>query len=75
MADRVKSTDGSRDTDEVRGRDDRIDQQGSAGGDLARGEGKADELKRTFERPAGRTRVTSGDKHGGSTRTRGTKED
>jgi hypothetical protein len=36
--------------------------QGRAGGRLAREIGTEDELKRAFERPAGKTRVTKTDK-------------
>ncbi|PVA08181.1 hypothetical protein [Thalassorhabdomicrobium marinisediminis] len=58
MADRKRSTDGSRDTDKVLGEGGTVDQQGREGGRLSRAVGSKDELKRATERPAGATRVT-----------------
>ncbi|KRS15864.1 MULTISPECIES: hypothetical protein [Roseobacteraceae] len=62
MAERKRSKDGSRDSEEY------IDEttgepgdEGRAGGTLARKIGTRDEEKRNTERPAGRTRVTGAD--------------
>ncbi len=61
MAERKRSTDGSRDTDDVLGVEGSVSQAGRAGGRLARDIGSRDERKRSAERPAGRTRVTKSD--------------
>ena len=61
MAERVRSKDGSRDTDKVMGAEGETDQQGRQGGNLQRDIGTRDELKRATERPAGDTRVTKAD--------------
>lgn len=58
MAERKRSKDGKRETDEILGARGGVDQQGRAGGRLARQVGSRDEKKRAFERPAGATRVT-----------------
>ena len=64
MAERQRSKDGSRDTDQVpgaQGGGEAADQAGRGGGDVARTIGSEDELKRTGERPAGATRVRKSD--------------
>ena len=58
MAERHKSKDGRRETEEFKGDDTEISHQGRAGGRLAREVGTADEKKRTVKDPAGKTRVT-----------------
>ena len=58
MAERHRSSDGSRDTDKILGEDGAVSGQGREGGRLARQVGTKDEKKRAFERPAGATRVT-----------------
>ena len=58
MAERVRSKDGSRDTDKVLGAKREVSQQGRSGGDIAREVGTRDEMKRAFERPAGSTGET-----------------
>ena len=58
MAERHRSKDGRRETDDVLGDQSEISQQGRSGGRLARVVGTKDELKRSEERPAGATRVT-----------------
>lgn len=58
MAERKRSRDGRRETEEVLGDKTAIAQQGRAGGRIARQIGTKDELKRAYERPAGVTRVT-----------------
>lgn len=58
MAERHRSKDGHRETEEVLGDKSDIDQQGRSGGRLARDVGTKDDMKRTDERPAGATRVT-----------------
>lgn len=58
MADRKRSQDGHRDTDAILGADGSVSQQGRVGGRLSRQIGTRDELKRAYERPAGKTRVT-----------------
>jgi hypothetical protein len=60
MAERQRSKDGRRETEELFGVDADIDQQGRSGGRLARTIGSKDEQKRSTERPAGATRVTKG---------------
>jgi hypothetical protein len=59
MAERKRSKDGKRETDKILGARGSVDQQGRAGGRLARQVGSKDEKKRAFERPAGATRVTN----------------
>lgn len=58
MAERHRSKDGRRETEEVFGKPDDIDQKGRTGGRLSRNVGTEDEEKRSTERPAGATRVT-----------------
>ncbi|EDZ48246.1 hypothetical protein [Leisingera daeponensis] len=58
MAERKRSTDGRRETDEIPGAKGSVSQQGRAGGGLQRDIASEDELKRAKERPAGTTRVT-----------------
>ncbi|WP_439523783.1 hypothetical protein [Marivita sp.] len=58
MAERHKSKDGRRETEEILGDKSDVAQQGRSGGRLARTVGTKDEMKRTEERPAGATRVT-----------------
>ncbi|SFC05294.1 hypothetical protein [Tropicimonas isoalkanivorans] len=64
MPERIRSKDGSRDTDEVLGEQGQISQQGRADGNLQRKVGTRDELKRSNERPGGATRVTKSDEEG-----------
>ncbi|MCC1494924.1 hypothetical protein [Cognatishimia sp. F0-27] len=61
MADRLRSKDGSRDTDKVFGDGAGVAHQGRTDGRLARDVGSRDELKRANERPAGATRVRKSD--------------
>jgi hypothetical protein len=58
MAERHRSKDGRRETEDLFGDTAGIDQQGRSGGCLARTVGTKDEQKRSTERPAGATRVT-----------------
>ncbi len=58
MAERHRSKDGRRETEEVFGDAADISHQGRSGGRLARTIGSEDEEKRSTERPAGKTRVT-----------------
>lgn len=58
MAERIRSKDGSRDTDKVLGAEGTVSHQGRQGGDVAREVGSRDELKRAFSRPAGTTGKT-----------------
>jgi hypothetical protein len=58
MAERHKSKDGRRETEEVLGDKSEISQQGRAGGRLAKEVGTQDEIKQTEKNPAGKTRVT-----------------
>lgn len=58
MADRKRSRDGTRDTDEILTETEGPGLAGRAGGELARRKGAEDEEKRVTERPAGATRVT-----------------
>ncbi|PVH28017.1 hypothetical protein [Pararhodobacter oceanensis] len=63
LPDREKASDTDR---EVLGAKGSVSQGGRAGGRLARDIGTKDELKRSNERPAGKTRVTKSDeKEGG----------
>jgi hypothetical protein len=67
MAERIKSKDGTRDTDDILGAKGEVSQAGRSGGRLARDIGTQDEEKRAQERPAGATRVHKADeKEGGS---------
>ncbi|SNS28768.1 hypothetical protein [Tropicimonas sediminicola] len=61
MPERVRSSDGTRETDQVLGDKSQVAQQGRAGGNLQRKIGTRDELKRSEERPGGATRVTKAD--------------
>lgn len=61
MAERHRSKDGSRDTEEIIGEAADIDQAGRQGGDIERHVATRDEEKRATERPAGVTRVTGED--------------
>ncbi|WP_297769818.1 hypothetical protein [uncultured Roseovarius sp.] len=66
MADRVKSTDGSRETEEILGEKTENMRQspsaaGRAGGEIARKIGTRDEKKRHDETSAGKTRETAQD--------------
>lgn len=61
MADRPRSKDGKRETEEVLGEKGSIWQGGRSGGTLACEIGSQDELKRATTRPAGATRVTKSD--------------
>jgi hypothetical protein len=65
MADRKRSHDGVKETEQMFGEADRIGQKGRAGGRLAREIGTEDEKKRAYERPAGATRVTKSDEEEG----------
>jgi hypothetical protein len=58
MADRHRSSDGSRDTEKILGAEGSVSGKGREGGRLSRQLGSKDEKKRAFERPAGATRVT-----------------
>lgn len=64
MADRKRSKDGKRDTDEILGPDGAVDQAGRSGGTLERDIASRDEQKRSVERPAGATRVRKSDETG-----------
>jgi hypothetical protein len=65
MAERRRSSDGSRDTDRVHGAKGKVSQAGRGDGTLPRDIGSRDEKKRAAERPAGATRVRKSDKTGG----------
>ncbi|WP_102223576.1 hypothetical protein [Acidimangrovimonas sediminis] len=58
MAERLRSRDGHRETDDILGESGTISQAGRSGGQPARRVASIDEKKRAFERPAGATRVT-----------------
>ncbi|UWQ51258.1 hypothetical protein K3722_07725 [Leisingera caerulea] len=58
MAERKRSKDGHRETEEIPGAKGSVSQQGRTGGGLQRDIASEDELKRAKERPAGSTRVT-----------------
>ena len=58
MAERVRSKDGTRETDMVLGARGEVSHQGRSGGDVAREVATRDELKRAYERPAGSTGET-----------------
>jgi hypothetical protein len=72
MAERQKSKDGKRDTDEILGAEGGVEQSGRAGGNVARTIGSEDELKRTGDRPAGKTRVRKADEDRAGTSNLGT---
>lgn len=61
MAERKRSSDGHRDTDNILDEAGAVDQGGREGGRLSRHIGTKDELKRATERPSGTTRVTKSD--------------
>ncbi|MFV2053517.1 hypothetical protein [Aliiroseovarius sp. YM-037] len=58
MAERHRSNDKHKESEEILGEDGAVSGQGREGGRLAREIGSKDELKRAKERPAGATRVT-----------------
>ena len=58
MAERARSKDGTRETEEILGARGEVDQQGRGGGDVAREVATRDELKRAYDRPAGTTGPT-----------------
>ncbi len=58
MAERKRSHDGHRETEEILGARGSVDQAGREGGRMAREVGSLDEEKRATERPAGATRIT-----------------
>jgi hypothetical protein len=60
MSERKRSHDGKQEAQEIANQSE-VGQQGRAGGRLAREIGTEDEMKRSFERPAGATRVTKSD--------------
>ena len=61
MAERQRSKDGKRDTDEILGTEGEVEKSGRAGGNVARTIGTEDEQKRAGDRPAGTTRVKKAD--------------
>ncbi|WP_113910477.1 hypothetical protein [Roseovarius dicentrarchi] len=61
MAERHRSKDGSRETEEIIGEAADISQKGRVGGDIERRVATRDEEKRAKEQPAGTTRVTGQD--------------
>lgn len=58
MAERKRSKDGRRETEEILGARGTVSEQGRKGSDTAREVASRDELKRAFERPAGTTGPT-----------------
>jgi hypothetical protein len=62
MAERHRSKDGSKETEEIIGEAADISQKGREGGDIERRVGTRDEQKRATEKPAGITRVTGQDR-------------
>ena len=58
MAERIRSKDGTRETEEILGARGEVSQQGRQGSDTAREVASRDELKRAYERPAGTTGPT-----------------
>ena len=58
MAERIRSKDGTRETEQILGARGSISQQGRQGSDVAREVASRDELKRAYERPAGSTGPT-----------------
>lgn len=65
MADRHRSQDGHKETEDYIAEQPDISQQGRAGGKLARKVGSRDDKKQATEEPAGTTRVTGADKRDG----------
>lgn len=61
MAERQRSKDGRRETEEVLGTAGEAGQSGRGGGNLARAIGTEDEQKRAGARPAGKTRARKAD--------------
>jgi len=61
MAERHRSKDGHRETEDIIGEAADISQSGRAGGDIERRVATRDEEKRATEKPAGKTRVTGQD--------------
>ncbi|MAQ44670.1 MAG: hypothetical protein CL812_02235 [Confluentimicrobium sp.] len=61
MAERMRSKDGHRETEDLFGAEGEISHQGRAGGDPAKKVATRDEEKRATERPASATRVTKSD--------------
>ena len=61
MAERRKSKDGKRETDDILGAEGEVEQSGRAGGNLARTIGSEDEQKRAGDRPGGTTRARKSD--------------
>lgn len=59
--DKAEADRSDRQSDEALGAGGTISGQGRGGGRLARQIGTRDELKRAYERPAGKTRVTKSD--------------
>lgn len=66
MAERHRSKDGRKETEEVLGAKGTVSHGGRTGTDLARDIASEDERKRAKERPAGATRVTKSKEQGGS---------
>ncbi|MGR3484224.1 MAG: hypothetical protein ACU0BF_02685 [Paracoccaceae bacterium] len=64
MAERARSKDGTRETEQYTGETATPGQQGRAGGELEREVGTQDELKRARDDRAGTTRVTKADEKG-----------
>ncbi len=62
MAERHRSKDGSKETEEILGEAADISQKGREGGDIERRVATRDEQKRAEEKPAGITRVTGQDR-------------
>lgn len=58
MTRRHRSRDGTRDSDAMLGAEGTVSQQGRFGGRLQRDIASADEHKRAYARPAGKTRIT-----------------
>lgn len=58
MAERKRSTDMTRDSERILGKTGKVSHGGREGGAPARSVASKDELKRAYERPAGKTRVT-----------------
>ena len=61
MAERQRSKDGKRETEDLQGSAGNAGQPGRKGGNLARTIGSEDEQKRAGERPAGTTRARKAD--------------
>ena len=62
MAERKRSKDGVKESEEIVQNDSGVQQQGRDGGNLQRDVATQDEKKRSTETPAGVTRVTGEDK-------------